>query len=54
MNGEVTNVQKVIEEKHLARINCLNRRTRINQNNYNKKRKIASGVCSIKKEGMAK
>jgi hypothetical protein len=29
---------------------CLNRSTRLNQNNYNKKRKIANGVCSRKKK----
>jgi hypothetical protein len=45
--------KKATEEKNLARMKCLNRRTRINQNNYNQKRKIANCVCS-KKEGMAK
>jgi hypothetical protein len=45
--------RKVIEEKYLARINCLNRRTRINQNNHNQKRKIANCVCSRKKKIMA-
>ena len=35
----------VIEEKNLATMKCLNRRTRINQNNYKQKWTIANHVC---------
>lgn len=44
--------RKAMEEKNLARMKCINRRTRINQNDYIQKRKIANGICK-KKEGMA-
>ena len=44
--------RKAMEEKNLARMKCINRRTRINQNAYIQKRKIANGICK-KKEGMA-
>ena len=40
----------VIEEENLARMKRLNRRTRINQNNYKQKRTIANHVCSKKKK----
>ena len=43
--------RKAMEEKNLARMKCINRRTRINQNDYIQKRKIANGIC--KKGGMA-
>ena len=39
-----------MEEKNLARMKCINRRTRINQNNYMQKRKIANGICKRKKK----
>jgi hypothetical protein len=42
--------RKAIEEINLAKMKCLNRRTRINQNNYKQKRKIANCVCSRKKK----
>ena len=42
--------RKAMEEKNLARMKCINRRTRINQNNYMQKRKSANGICKKKKE----
>jgi len=42
--------RKAMEEKNLARMKCINRRTRINQNDYMQKRKIANGICKRKKK----
>jgi hypothetical protein len=42
--------RKAMEEKNLARMKCINRRTRTNQNDYMQKRKIASGICKRKKK----
>jgi hypothetical protein len=42
--------RNAIEKKHLARMKCMNRRTRINQNDYMQKRKIANSVCKRKKK----
>jgi hypothetical protein len=42
--------RKVTEEKNLARMKCINRRTRINQNNYKQEREIANCVCKRKKK----
>jgi hypothetical protein len=42
--------RKVIEEKNSTRMKCINRRTRINQNNYKQKQKIANCVCKRKKK----
>jgi len=41
--------RKAMEEKNLARMKCINRRTSINQNDYMQKRKIANGICKRKK-----
>ena len=37
--------RKVILEKYGARLKCLQRWTRVNQENYNQKRKIANIIC---------
>jgi hypothetical protein len=42
--------RKAMEEKNLARIKCINRRTRINQNDYMQKRKTANCICKRKKK----
>ena len=39
-----------MEEKNLARMKRINRRTRINQNDYMQKRKIVNGICKRKKK----
>jgi hypothetical protein len=42
--------RKAMEEKNLARMKCINRRTRISQNDYMQKRRIANCVCKRKKK----
>jgi hypothetical protein len=42
--------RKAMEEKNLARMKCINRRTRTNQNDYKQKRKTANGICKRKKK----
>jgi len=42
--------RKAMEEKNLARMKRINRRTRINQNDYMQKRKIVNGICKRKKK----
>ena len=37
-------------EKKLARMKCINRKIRINQNDYIQKRKIANRICKRKKK----
>jgi len=41
--------RRAMEEKNLARMKCINWRTRINQNDYTQKRKIANGICKRKR-----
>jgi hypothetical protein len=41
--------RKAMERKNLARMNCINRRTRTNQNDYMQKRKTENGICKRKK-----
>ena len=48
MNGGMMNIEKLMEEKNLDRLTCMNRKTRINQNDYIKKRKIADCTCRRK------
>ena len=42
--------RKAMEEKTLARMKGINRRTRINQKDYMQKRKIANGIWTRKKK----
>jgi hypothetical protein len=39
-----------MEQKNLARMKCTNKRTRVNQNDYMQKRKIANCICKTKKK----
>jgi hypothetical protein len=45
-------MHEMICAKHFHRLFALP--TRMNQNDYMQKRKIANGICKRKKEGMAK
>ena len=49
-NNTDTTIEQTLQL--LARMKCIKRRKRINQNDYIQKRKIANGICK-KKEGMA-
>jgi hypothetical protein len=42
--------RKAVEEKNLARMKCINRRTRMKENDYMQKWKTANGICKRKKK----